>query len=200
MASARSSYAAKGRYYSILQAAERLFGEKGYQGVSVEEIARAAGVSKGLVIYHFESKENLLLHVLSSGTATLFSQLDSVTQTHETAKDKVRAAVEIYLTVASTGPALTRMAMMATFESSYSDNIRKLWLAFLEQNLGRFARLVEEGIENGEFKQVESQLVTQLVMAMAFEVLRLATLRQQPLDPRAAADEVTRILFNGICT
>ena len=145
-----------------------------------------------------QQAQNLLVHVLSKGTSTLFAQLDSVTQAHETSRDKIRAAVEIYLSVASAGPALTRMAMMAVFEAAYSESLRKQWLNFMDRNLARFADLIDEGIRNGEFKPVDSHLVTQLVMAMAFEVLRMATLKQEPLDPVKAADQVTKILFEGI--
>ncbi len=195
---ARSSYNTKGRYYAILQAAEMLFAKKGYQAVTIGEIARTAGVAKGLVNYHFGGKEKLLVHVLSKGTTTLFGELDAVTQAQKSSREKIRAAVEIYLSVASAGPALTRMAMMAVFEAAYSDSIRKLWLDFMERNLGRFAELIEEGIARHEFKPVDSRLVTQFVMAMAFEVLRMATLKKEPLDPATAADQVTKILFEGI--
>ena len=194
----RNSYNTRERYYAILQAAERLFGEKGYQGVSIDEIARTAGVAKGLINYHFGSKENLLVDVLSKGTTALFAQLDAVTQSHVTAKERIRAAIEIYLTVASAGPALTQMAMMAVFEPNCSESIRKLWLTFMEKNLNRFADLVEQGIAKGELKPVDSRLVTQMVMAWAFEVLRAATLKKEPLNPSQAADQYTKILFEGI--
>lgn len=45
----------------ILDAAARIFGREGFQGASMSAVARAAGVSKGLLHYHFESKEHLLL-------------------------------------------------------------------------------------------------------------------------------------------
>lgn len=198
MKRSRSSYNTKERYYAILQSAETLFAERGYQGVSVDEIARNAGVAKGLVNYHFGSKENLLVHVLSKGTSTLFAQLDSVIIEKKSAKDKIRAAIEIYLSVASAGPAMTRMAMIAVFEAAYSESLRKLWLAFMDQNLSKFNELVEEGIKSGEIRSVDSWLVTQFVMAMAFEILRTATLKKEPLDPKEAADKVTKILFEGI--
>lgn len=196
--SSKNRYGAQSRHYAILQAAETLFGEKGYPGVTVAEIARAAGVAKGLVNYHFGSKEQLLLHVLSKGTATLFSQLDAVTRTHETARERIRAAIELYLTVASAGPALTRMAMMAVVEANYPERTRQLWLAFMEKNLDRFSELVEHGVAAGELRPVDSRLVTQMVMAWAFEFLRTAALREEKLDPRDAADKVTEILFEGI--
>lgn len=45
----------------ILDAAARIFGREGFQGASMSAVARAAGVSKGLLHYHFESKEHLLI-------------------------------------------------------------------------------------------------------------------------------------------
>jgi len=58
---------------------------------------------------------------------------------------------------------------------------------------------VEEGVANGEFKPVDSRVVTQLVMAWAFEVFRESNLKKEPLDPGRAADQVSRIIFDGIC-
>jgi len=48
----------------ILQAAEEVLGEVGYEGASVMEIARRAGVNKALVFYHWGSKADLFEHVL----------------------------------------------------------------------------------------------------------------------------------------
>ncbi len=48
----------------ILEAADQLLGERGYDGVSVADIAERAGVNKALVFYHFESKDELTDRVL----------------------------------------------------------------------------------------------------------------------------------------
>ncbi len=50
---------------SILDAAERCFGEGGFDGVSLRTITDAAGVDLALVNYHFGSKENLLHEVIA---------------------------------------------------------------------------------------------------------------------------------------
>jgi TetR/AcrR family transcriptional regulator, fatty acid metabolism regulator protein len=49
------------RRVDLVRAAYRLFGEKGVHRVPLEEIAVSAGLSKGLVIYYFKTKENLVL-------------------------------------------------------------------------------------------------------------------------------------------
>ncbi len=44
---------------SILEAAERLFAERGYLGISLDEIARRSGAKRSLILYHFKSKTGL---------------------------------------------------------------------------------------------------------------------------------------------
>lgn len=45
----------------ILSAASSIFGRSGYRGASVDAVAKEAGVSKGLVHYHFHTKEKLVI-------------------------------------------------------------------------------------------------------------------------------------------
>lgn len=49
----------------ILQIAKKKFAKNGYQKTSMNEIVAAAGVSKGVLFYHFYSKEELFFQVLS---------------------------------------------------------------------------------------------------------------------------------------
>jgi len=186
------------RYDAILQTAESLFAEKGYQNVSTEEIARTAGVSKGLVHYHFSNKEELLIKILERGRDSLSSQLTSISDTGDSARSKMHAAVKAYLDVASAQPALSRMAVIAFFETPYTERLKNLWLTYLDENLNAFAGLIEEGIEKGEFKSVDSKLTTHFVIGMAFEILRVTAFQQQPLDTDKIADEITNVVFNGI--
>lgn len=48
---------------ALLDAAERLFLERGYANVSMQQIAEAAGFTKGATYYHFQSKDDLFLAV-----------------------------------------------------------------------------------------------------------------------------------------
>jgi TetR/AcrR family transcriptional regulator len=52
----------------ILAVAERLFGERGFNGVSISHIADAAGVSKANVFHHYSSKLSLYEAVLQRGS------------------------------------------------------------------------------------------------------------------------------------
>src|SRR5690242_17748597 len=52
------------RRAQILSVAVRLFGERGYAGVSTGDVARGAGVARGLVNHYFGTKKELYLEVI----------------------------------------------------------------------------------------------------------------------------------------
>ena len=67
------------REREMVAAARRLFAEGGYDAVSMEEIAAAAGVTKPLVYAYFESKEGLFLACVDDATEELMRELEAET-------------------------------------------------------------------------------------------------------------------------
>ena len=57
-----------------LDAAERLFAERGYERTSIAEIARRSGVSRGSIPWHFTNKDGVLLAVLERVTDRYFAE------------------------------------------------------------------------------------------------------------------------------
>src|SRR5579864_8626546 len=55
----------------ILASAERLFAERGFEGVSMPAIAKASGVTAGAIYKHFESKADLLFEVVRSALSSV---------------------------------------------------------------------------------------------------------------------------------
>ena len=49
----------------ILREAMRLFWEQGYHGTSIDDITRAAGLTKGALYWHYNSKEDLLRRIIT---------------------------------------------------------------------------------------------------------------------------------------
>ena len=62
----------------ILEAAEILFSEKGFEGTSINAIAKVAEVSKANIYHHFESKEALYIQVLKSACADFGNVVDGL--------------------------------------------------------------------------------------------------------------------------
>src|SRR6478752_3469289 len=62
----------------LFDASMELIGERGAAGVTVDEIAAAAGVSNGTVYYNFGSKSDLIAQLLRHGVDILMTRLLSV--------------------------------------------------------------------------------------------------------------------------
>jgi len=193
-----SQHSSTERYEAIVQTAESLFAEKGYENVSTEEIARTAGVSKALIYHYFKTKEELLLKVIEQVGESASILLTPIRDTNESSRRKMRAAVKAYLDILCARPALSRMAVLTFFGIPLSERGKNLMFSYLEENQNLFASLVEEGMANGEIEPVDSHLLTDFVVGMTFEALRSTTFQQKPLETGAIADEICRIIFDGV--
>lgn len=63
--------------HRLFTASMELIGSRGHHAVSVDEIAKAAGVSKGTVYYNFGSKAELIAELFSYGVAIFFDRLEA---------------------------------------------------------------------------------------------------------------------------
>ena len=190
-----SSSVATDRYQSILRAAEMLFREKGYQSVSIDEIAKTAAVSKGLVHYHFTSKEELLESILKGALAALTSRLSAIARSDKTTLAKIQESVEVYLSEAGSRLDFGRTVFSVAI---FTEKTKEALLALREQILLGFARLVDHGIARGEFKPVDSRLTAIFVIGMIFEVLREAAMQGHLPSATKIAGDITRTLYEGI--
>lgn len=65
------------RKESIINSALNLFAENGYQNVSISSVAKAAGVSKGLIYNYFDNKEHLLKMIIVEGMRQMMLPLEA---------------------------------------------------------------------------------------------------------------------------
>jgi AcrR family transcriptional regulator len=71
----------------LLEAAAQVFGERGYHGASLDDIAAAAGFTKGAVYSNFKSKEDLFLALLESRFASELEDLKAILAGSEVGPD-----------------------------------------------------------------------------------------------------------------
>lgn len=85
----------------MVAAAERLFSERGYHGVSMDQIAAASGITKPMLYDYFGSKEGLFLACMERARGRLFEAIGGAVRGADTAEGALRAGVYAFLTVAN---------------------------------------------------------------------------------------------------
>ena len=106
----------------ILDCAVRLFSERGYDAVGVQEIAEAAGIKKPTLYHYFGSKEGLLRTLLNEGFAPLFERLEGASEYHRDVITTLQQIATVYFDFAREHPLLYRMQLMMWFTPGSSDS------------------------------------------------------------------------------
>ena len=99
----------------ILETALRLFSERGYDAVGVQEIAEASGITKPPLYHHFGSKEGLLEALLEQNYSRWFALLVPATAWHGDLWLAVFNVARTFLKFASSQPAFYRMQLCMSF-------------------------------------------------------------------------------------
>ena len=87
--------ATKDRHREILDAAARVITERGLAETRISDVAEAAGVSPGLILYYFESKDRLLSEALTYANDQFFLRMSRETRRIPSAKEQLRHLIDL---------------------------------------------------------------------------------------------------------
>lgn len=137
----------------IMEVAEELFSEKGFEGTSVRDISDLAGVNLAMISYYFGSKDKLLEAVFSYRSDTSRQQLEGMLKNTElNVLEKFYQLIDYYIEKFQKQHCFHRiMAREQMFTSK--GPISELILKMKRTNLGLVKQLVQEGQKSGEFRK-----------------------------------------------
>ena len=170
----------------VLDAAVLQIAARGLAATSVQDVADAAGVSKGAVHYHFASKDDLLRHVLDRCCESLEQRVTAVFEEPGTPMERVRRAVYAMWAFRRDGAPEIRVLMELHAVARQNEAMKKALGAALERAR---TQIVEIGlnrlIEMGLRPKVPIGVVPRLILA-TLDGLAL----QHMVDPVSPEDEV----------
>lgn len=140
-----------GKRGDLLKASLTLFAAKGYDAVSVRDIAKAAGVSEAALYKHFKGKEDMALYIFKAILDDYTGRLKNVDSNVAGAINKLCRIAEITYDLYREYPAEIRFALL----SQYS-----FWDLVEEEIKPHFVmrKILEEGMTAGEIPRQEVYL------------------------------------------
>jgi TetR/AcrR family transcriptional regulator len=91
---------------AILQAAERLFLEKGFALTSTTEIAKAVGCNQALIHYYFRTKDKLFEAIFEKKAAIFFADFHTIYDSASSFEDALRRVIEAHFEMVRANPQL----------------------------------------------------------------------------------------------
>lgn len=158
------------RRAAILDAAEAVIAERGYESASIADVLESAGISKGAFYHYFDSKEALLVGLLTSRVDRWAALVDEAIASAASPVDRLRSLVHA-LTVAKTAD---RSLLISAMPQLYADGNAalnaRLRRAAAERFLPRITELVELGAASGDFRVESAASSAKVVLSLLQEL------------------------------
>lgn len=145
----------------ILDVAERVFSELGFDGASTRTISGEAGVNMAMLNYYFGSKEGLFLAVFNRKISSFKDLLQNMGSDNSmTSWEKIEKYIEMYAQRVVNNNCFQKMLyqeMSTLRRGELADNISKILMG----NISELHKIIQEGIDKGEFnKDIDLEMVT----------------------------------------
>ncbi len=182
----------------ILDAAIDLFGSRGVDAVSLDEIARSVGIRKQTVLYWFPSKDELVDAVLEAVAAELHVSIEAaIRSADDDPLDRIDAVIEAVFRPAVRRPALLGLVReVSRLPDARADRLRQHVQPLVDRGVD-YLRLE---MDNGRLRQGDPGLVAGLAYATVTgiatepEVLRAVGWKPSLPDLRRLRDELRSFL------
>jgi AcrR family transcriptional regulator len=164
----------------ILDTAEKLFAEMGYDGASTRMIASKAGVNMAMLSYYFGSKDGLYKSVLER-RLEVFDEIIHTVTGEGSPWDKLYACVDSYT---ETILAETHFQRLINHELSLQQrsDMTDLIIDSRMRTANEVKRLISEGIENGTFRNADVELTVVSIFGTSNYLINSAQIASRILN------------------
>ena len=184
----------------IIEAAMKVFAEKGFQGTKTKDIANAAGVSEAMIFKFFKNKDELYDAIIGSNVKDHSKEITRVQTDVGNFPTMLKSFILHVIKNNEKDPAFLRLMLYSSLEE------HKLANNFIESHLlgevKEFTKVIEDGIETGEYRDVNPKLAAQLfhylIGGYCIERFVLGKNKNNPFDNEEVAETMVDILLNGL--
>lgn len=149
------------RRREVLHAAARVFSESGFHAATTDDIARAMGLSKGVIYYYFRSKEEIYLEVVSTAIRGAQERLESVLALGLAPAETLREAIRTHLAYNLNEQEEGYYAMLVINDvRSTGSEVREQVRALQGEYVRRFESILKRGVEAGVFEPRDTAVTT----------------------------------------
>lgn len=138
----------------------------GYHNFSMQDVARTAGVSKGIIHYYFLNKDELMMSVLDKVAGDIEGVLASEMESITDARRKLEVFIDVCFDIVRSTKEYYQVNMDFWTQINQKDDVRKVIARHYAKFRESAAVIVREGIASGVFRQVEPKEYASYIIAV----------------------------------
>lgn len=179
----------------IFQTAVKLFAEKGFDNTGIEEITAVAGVAKGSLYYHFETKEELFDLLLEEGSKLLNNSIEIKFKKCNNALDKLKAIIMVQVkTLVKYEDFVTVVINNLLGDTPRTQKCRKAFYEYIE----KIKEVIQEGITEGVFYDGDVEGIALGIFGINFSSLLYRMKKEGNLTAEQIYKSYIEIVIRGI--
>jgi len=182
----------------LLSSALRLFSQKGYEGTSIREIIEGAGVTRPVLYYYFQNKEDLFRRLVETKFGELTKAMEEIKQSYSDTIGRLKSIIRRTFEMAEDDPEAVRLILQVYFSPPQcGPRVRGS-----ELGRNRF-RLIEsimrEGLEKAELSGGDARALALVFLGiMDMHVMAKSDRPEMRLTPELA-EGLVDLFFYGAC-
>lgn len=159
----------KTRKDRIMDAALRIFAEKGFQSATITEISKAAGVSEATIYEYFGTKEDLLFAIPEKISNETFEKSSKVIPYIKGVEGKIRAILLFYVQLYQSNPHYSALVLLQLMSNKRFRHTPAH--AAIRRSSHKLLDCIRTGIEEGTFKKDSNPYLIRSMLMGAIEHL-----------------------------
>ena len=185
------------RKKKILDTATAVFAQRGFQEATITEIAKEAKVSEASIYEYFSTKEGLLFSIPAQSSQTLFDTVTFHLKLIRGAGPKLRAIVYMLMDNYQSNPDFSAVLML--FLKHNRKFLDTSGHHMIKEGVKQITRVIEEGIETGEFRQdLNPYLIRSMVLGTIEHLVTNWVMTGNPESLIQFVDPLIDSLLGGI--
>ncbi len=185
------------RRAQIVQGLLQAMAERGYGGASIQTIARAAGLTSGLVHYHFESKQQILIELVRSLSDGVRARFERRARSARAPWKRLDAFIDAHLALGDDAdPQAVACWVAIGAEALRQAEVRQVYEQALRADLELLQGIVVEVLEHEEIPRRHAARIAAGLMAAVQGSYQLAAVAQ--VTPAGFAAPSVRAMAQGL--
>jgi AcrR family transcriptional regulator len=182
----------------LLDSAEELFAKSGYDATSVAAICAAAGVSKGAVYHHFESKQDLFFELIQRWLETLESRLKLLENQSEQVPEQLISMAHVVGEVLEVGGPQLSIYLEFWNQALRDQQVHSTLSKPFDDFLHFFSEMLQSGVERGVIRKTDPEMAARVITALAIGLIFQGLLNPDAADWNEVTEFGLNLLLKGL--
>jgi len=186
------------KYQKIIQAATKVFAQKGFYNSKVADVAKEAKVADGTIYLYFKNKDDLLISIFENSMDTFTGEVQKIVEGVSDPVEKLRRFIKLHLELVRQNQ---DTAQVLQIELRQSSKFMKEYAATkFRDYLNRISMILEEGQEKGVFRKDINPFIVKRAIFGAVDEMALdwVLMKKKKYSMEEVDDQLCSMFIEGL--